>query len=418
MTKESCERGELDRVPEMPMRKLNIGLFSDTYLPDVNGVAVSVDTLRRQLEAMGHRVYVVTSSLETRLVGSAVMDGNVLRVPSVRMKQLYGYGLSRPMSLHGMEYIREMRLDLIHIHTEFSIRILAVTAAKLFRIPVVCTYHTMYEDYTHYVTRGYFKHSSKRLVAWYTRQILSSRQTRVVVPSEKTKQALERYGIKKQISVIPTGIDIERFLPDKLDWGEVKQTLERLKIPPDAFRLCYVGRLADEKSLDLILRAFPRLLQLVPNVVLLVTGYGPCEEAWKRLSDSLGLKDHVFFLGKCSPDQVQNAYGLGEVFVSASTSETQGITYVEAMGAGLPVIARYDECLQGLLTDGENGFFFRDVTEFVQKVTAYAALSQDQKQQMSQAALEKAKEYSLETFGKRILQVYEDAIAAVNVARR
>jgi len=396
-------------------RKLHIGLFSDTYYPDVNGVSVSIETLRKQLLKMGHVVYVITASLDTKIVGGVEFENGVLRIPAVKIKQLYGYRISRPISIHALEYIKNMDLDVIHINTEFTIRMIAVAAAHLFKIPYCFTSHTMWEDYTHYITKGHFDKTSKKMVGMYTKHVYDG-DCEIIVPSKKTQGVLQTYGIKKQIHVVPTGIDTARLSPENVDSSSVDEILTSLNIK-DKFRIVYVGRLAQEKNLDFIINNLPAVFQRHPDAVMLITGYGPSEDDFKQLVNEKGLSDKVFFLGKQPPDKIQNYYALGELFVTASTSETQGLTYIEAMAAGLPVIAKYDNVLTDVLVDKVTGYFFDTSDEFIDAVDRFRNMTSEERKKMKENALAKAEEYSLETFGDKITKVYYRAIRKNTVKR-
>ena len=386
---------------------LNIGLFSNTFTPDVNGVSVSVATLKTQLERMGHNVYVVTPSMQTKLIGVEFEDG-ILRIPGLKLNQLYGYRLSRPYSIKARDYIRRMNLDVIHAHTEFSMRILATTAASVLNIPLVTTHHTTYEDYTHYVTGGHFENQSKKIVGWYTKKLLD-KKGEIIVPSEKTYNMLKRYGLTAGMHVVPTGIDVKRLSPENADRAFVEDFLEKHDLK-DKFRMIYIGRLAPEKGLETILNHMPDIVKQIPNAHLIVVGYGPSFDSQNELVRELGVADHVLFCGKQPPNLIQNFYALGNVFVTASTSETQGITYIEAMAGGLPVIARYDEVLKPVLVHGSTGLFFNNDLDFAEKLYYYYDLPEAEKELMRKNALAKAEEYSLETFGDSIIKVYLKAI--------
>lgn len=388
--------------------KLNIGLFSDTYAPDVNGVSVSVQTLRKQLEKMGHNVYVITSSVNTKLVGSKFSDG-VLRIPAIRLKTLYGYGISRPYSIRALQYIKAMNLDVCHVHTEFSMRIFASLVASVCKLPYVATYHTMYEDYTHYVTHGYFDKTAKKLVSWYSKY-LAEKTCELIVPSIKTSTALERYGVTKYMHIVPTGIDLAKFDPQNINLNEIieMQTMYGLS---GKYCLGYVGRIAEEKNIDMIIQCLPRIFQQASDLVFVITGYGPDVENLQKQVHALQIENRVIFTGKQPPEQIQKYYAMCDAFITASTSETQGITYIEAMAAGLPVIARHDDCLSDVLIDGVTGFEFTDQDQLVDAVLRCYKLSKEAYSQMSQNCMKKASEYSLETFGKNVEDVYYQAIA-------
>jgi glycosyltransferase involved in cell wall biosynthesis len=336
--------------------KLNIGLFSDTFPPDVNGVSVSVETLRRQLQKMGHNVYVITPSLKTKLVGTHFENG-ILRMPAVKLKQLYGYRLSRPYSLTALDYIKKMHLDVLHINTEFSMRILANWVSLIYGIPYVYTYHTLFEDYTHYINHGHLQGPSKKIVGWYTKHI-AEKPGEIIVPSEKTRRILESYEIKKYMHVIPTGIDIKRLNPINVNSSRVEELKKNLGIE-NKFRICYVGRLAPEKNVDFIIGAMPELIKAIPEIVFVITGYGPSSEELRAQTEALNLNEYVVFTGKQAPDEIQYYYNLGNVFVTSSTSETQGLTYIEAMAQEFRLLPVMTIAWKACLSKGRQGILSR-----------------------------------------------------------
>ena len=262
-----------------------------------------------------------------------------------------------------------MNLDIIHCHTEFSMRLLASAISSILNVPLVTTYHTTWEDYTHYITGGHFESQSRKIVGWYTKKLLD-KKGEIIVPSEKTCNMLKRYGMTASIHVVPTGIDVKRLGPENADKTFVDDFLEKYDLK-DKFRMIYIGRLAPEKGLETILKHMPEIVKRIPDAVLIVVGYGPSFDAQNELVKDLGVSDHVLFCGKQPPNLIQNFYALGNVFVTASTSETQGITYIEAMAGGLPVIARYDEVLKNVLVHGSTGLFFNNDADFTEKLYYY-----------------------------------------------
>ena len=184
---------------------MRIGLFTDTYTPDINGVVSSIVTLQKELEKNGHDVFVITNHKAARMK----KEGNVLRLPGLELKWLYGYKLSTPYHFAARDEVRKMNLDVIHVHTEFGVGMFARIVAKYLNIPVVTTYHTMYEDYTHYINRfdiDEVDKVSKKVISTFSRAISDSAQA-VISPSEKTKETLQKYGVKTPIYVIPTGLN-------------------------------------------------------------------------------------------------------------------------------------------------------------------------------------------------------------------
>ena len=210
---------------------MRIGLFTDTYTPDINGVVSSIVTLQRELEKNGHDVYVITNHKAMTMK----KEGNVLRLPGLELKWLYGYKLSTPYHFSARDEIRKMQLDLIHVHTEFGVGMFGRIVAKYLNIPVVTTYHTMYEDYTHYVNRFEIDEVdkvTKKVVSTFSRSISDSAQA-VISPSEKTKETLLKYGVKTPIYVIPTGLNFEKFHPDNIDPARVQEIRRQYGIQED-----------------------------------------------------------------------------------------------------------------------------------------------------------------------------------------
>lgn len=387
---------------------MNIALFTDTYLPDVNGVAVSVQTHKLALEQLGHKVYVVTSKHGLMKIAYEE-NGTVLRVPGVRIKKLYGYNFAKFMSFRIARKLRKLDIDVIHVHTEFSIGMFARIYAKRYRVPLVYTYHTMYEDYYHYISKS-------KLAKIFTIKasfLAANTASEIIVPSNKSREALRKYGVEKFINVVPTGLNLDRF-------NKALDDDERAQIIREEYNLVgktvfiFLGRIAKEKSVDLIISGFKNVCEKHQNAQLLIVGDGPSREDCKKLVDELGMQDRVTFTGKMPPEVVPYFYKSADVFVNASSSETQGLTYIEAMATGLPVIARYDGNLEGVIDNRENGFFFSDVDDFAIKVDTFLSLSEDEKKRMKNAAIAKTLQYNLEDFGQALFDVYKRTVDRSN----
>ncbi len=243
---------------------MRIGLFSDTYLPDINGVVSSIVTLQKELEKNGHEVFVIANH---KGLLHSIREGNVLRLPGFELKWLYGYILSTPYHFSAKEDIKAMNLDLIHVHTEFGIGIFARIVAKDLGIPLVCTYHTMYEDYTHYINKfdieGIDK-VGKKVTASFSKMVVETCEA-VIAPSEKTKEALLKYGVKTPILIIPTGLNLEKFNRENIDEAEVKSLREQYGTSNEDKVMLYVGRVAHEKSIDVVIRGFVKAAQSNPH---------------------------------------------------------------------------------------------------------------------------------------------------------
>lgn len=383
---------------------MNIALFTDTYLPDVNGVAVSVQTHKMALEQLGHKVYVVTTRSGLFKIGYDE-DGTVIRVPGVRLKKLYGYNLAKFMSFRVAQRIKRLKIDVIHVHTEFSIGMFGRILSKRYGIPLIYTYHTMYEDYYHYISKS-------KLAKDFTIKasfLAANTASEIIVPSNKSREALRMYGVEKFINVIPTGLNLERF-NQALDDDQRAQIIREEYNLQDKTVFIFLGRLAKEKSVDLVISGFKTIMERHPDAHLLIVGDGPSKEDCKKVAKDLAIEEHVTFTGKMPPEAVPYFYKAADVFVNASSSETQGLTYIEAMATGLPVIARYDANLEGVIDNGENGYFFSDEDDFARKVDTFLLLTKEQKDRMKNAAIAKTLQYNLEDFGKAIYEVYDRAL--------
>ncbi len=397
---------EIDFIKER--KPLNIGLFSDTYLPDINGVSISVDTLRKALQQKGHNVYVIAPTESTKISG-IISDGGVLRIPGIKLKKIYGYRLSRPYSIKAKNILKKLNLDVVHVHTEFTMRIFATSIAKSFKIPLVYTYHTMYEDYTYYITKGYFDKTARKIVAWVSR-LLGQTSTEIIAPTNKTKKALERYLITKPINVIPTGIELSSFSKDSVNKAEVEKLIDRYGIE-DNFRIVFLGRLAKEKNVEFLIRGMKKVLEKDKNVTLIIAGYGPWEDNLKNYAEEQGVAENIIFAGKQAHNDVPIIYHSANVFASASTSETQGITYIEAMACGLPVLSIKDESVEDILEDNVTGMYFKDEEELAEKILILKNMDSVSFNHMSEAALKRASNYSIEMFGEKVAALYMKAIS-------
>lgn len=387
---------------------MRIGLFSDTYLPDINGVVSSIVTLQKELEKNGHEVYVIAN--HKGLLHSK-REGNVLRLPGFELKWLYGYILSTPYHFSAKDDIKAMNLDLIHVHTEFGIGIFARIIARDLGIPLVCTYHTMYEDYTHYINKfdieGIDK-VGKKVTASFSKMVVDTCEA-VIAPSEKTKETLIKYGVKTPIHIIPTGLDLDKFNRTNIDAQAISDLRAKYGLVDEDRVMLYVGRVAHEKSIDVVIRGFVKAANSNAHYKLMIVGGGPDLEELKELAVQCGIADQVIFTDKQDRDIVPVFYAAMDGFVSASLTETQGMTFIEAAASGLPVFARHDEVLDDLLEDGKSGYFFEEDT-FSDKVMEFFALDKEQVEYMKLAARRQTSQYDCHSFYVSVLNVYEEAV--------
>ena len=247
---------------------MRIGLFTDSYPPYINGVSTSVAMLKKALEAKGHTVYVVTVS-NNALKYEYDEEEHIVKVPGIPIG-IYDYRLSRIYPLSMINIMKNWNLDVIHSHTEFGIGILARLVAKQFNIPLVHTYHTLYEDYTHYITHGYFDKSSKKIVEYLTKFYCDKTANELIVPTNKIyKLFKEKYEFTKNIHIVPTGIEVERFFEENVSKDDVELLKKKLNISKKDFVIIFVGRLAEEKNVEFLLNAQAKLIKKHSNIKLL-----------------------------------------------------------------------------------------------------------------------------------------------------
>lgn len=387
---------------------MRIGIFTDTYPPFINGVSTSVFMLKKALEKKGHEVYVVT--LNTENMHYKFDENNtVLRIPGVPIG-IYDYRVSGIYPIRAMNIIRKWKLDVIHSHTEFSMGTFARIISRQFNIPLVHTYHTMYEDYTHYITKGYFDKSSKKIVEYLTLFYCDKTANELIVPTKKTYDLFkQKYEVDKNIYIIPTGIEIERFYVENVGKKKVNSIKEKLKIKDGSFNIVFVGRLAKEKNVDLLLSAQKEIIKKNKNINLIIIGDGPDMEEYKETSKKLGIDKNTFFTGKVPWEEVPLYYRIADVFATASTTETQGLTVIEAMAASVAPICIDDESFRNTVIDGLNGRIFKTEDEYVKIVLD---LSKDKKtlSQLQRQARLNAEVHSSKYYGESVLDVYKHAI--------
>lgn len=385
---------------------MRIGLFTDTYTPDINGVVSSIVTLQKELEKNGHDVFVITNHRSLL----AKREGNILRLPGMELKWLYGYKLSTPYHFSARDEIRDMHLDVIHVHTEFGVGMFGRIVAKTLNIPVVSTYHTMYEDYMHYINRfdiAEIEKVGKKFTGILSRNIGESVQA-VIAPSEKTKETLIKYGVTTPIYIIPTGLDLAAFHRENLDMERVRSIKQEYHLSSQDKVIVYVGRIAQEKSIEIPLEGF-RFIE-DPHVKFMIVGSGPQLNDLKEQAKRCHLEDRVIFTDKKPREDVPYYYACADAFVSASLTETQGMTFIESMAGGLPLFARRDKVLEDLVIEDQTGYYFHDAREFAEKVTAFLRKDGDVIRDMGKAARDRVVRYDSDIFYNKVLSVYYQAI--------
>lgn len=388
---------------------MRIGLFTDTYPPQINGVSVSVKMLKEALEKQGHTVYVVTANNESAFKYNYDEKNRVLKVPAIEVG-IYDYRLSRIYPAQVIKMIRSWKLEIIHSHQEFSIGIMARLLAKEFKIPVVHTFHTLYEENIYYITKGHFDKVSREFVRKTIKTFLDKTCNQVIVPTDKVYKMLkDEYKVQKDIHIIPTGIAIDRFFKENVDQKYVEKLKAKYNIKKNDFLIISVGRVAIEKSFDFLIKAMPKLIEKHPNIKLMIVGDGPAREDIDKLIKEQKVEDNVIMTGKAMWDDMPYYYAAADVFATASTSETQGLTIVEAMAANLVPICIDDEAWTAQITDNISGIIFHNEKEYIDDIIKVYK-DKKLKETLSVQAKERANEFGSDMYATRVLKVYEKTL--------
>ena len=385
---------------------MRIGIFTETYTPYISGLVTSELMLKKALEKKGHEVYVVTANLENFHYEYDNKD-RVLRIPGIPTG-IYDSRLTSIYPIKAINKIRSWHLDVIHSQTEFAIGTFARLFAKQYNIPIIHTYHTMYEDYVYYITKGHFDKSSKKLLEYLTKFYCDRTIIELIVPTKKAYDLFKKkYNVSRNIHIIPTGIEVDRFYKENIDVKKSNLLKKKYNIKNKDFVAIFVGRIAEEKNIPFLIDVTEKIIKRKPNFKLLIVGDGPDKEKYEKLAKKCG--DNIIFTGKVPWDDVPIYYDLANVFISASQSETQGLTIIEAMASSLPALCINDESFVGTVVDDLNGYLFQNEEECID---AILKIMNDKKilSSLEVGARNSAEMHSSKYFAERVLDVYNLAI--------
>lgn len=396
---------------------MKIGIFTDTYNPVTSGVVTSINMIEQEMKKRGHQVYVFTTSKSIQPNENQTLY-MLNSIPLLIAKQ-YKNRIATFYSREVAKQIKELNLDIIHTQTEFSLGAFGKIISRKYDIPFIHTYHTMWEDYVHYITpikgRNIYL---KRLVRKFSRRFLRKAEC-VITPSNKTAKYLKyKCNVKnKPIYVIPTGIDIKPFNKNNFTLEEKNKLKESLGIKPEEKVILFLGRVATEKSIDVLMNVMPSIFNEYSNCKFLIVGDGPSKKDLEEQAKELNIQDKVVFTGKVPYSDVPKYYNLGDVFVNASLTETQGLTFVEAMAAGIPVVAKYAPNLSEYIKNGKNGILVKKNVDFknaILKIFKDNNLSSN----LVTNGYKTAQDYSIEQFGDKLEMLYSEIIKLHNLKKQ
>lgn len=383
--------------------RLKVLITTDLYTTTTNGVVTSVQNLFDELTQKGHDVRILTISDTLH----SHKDGAVYYIRSVPLGAVYP-DLRMPTSYRNrlIQEIIDWKPDIVHSQCEFFSFQFAERISRITGAPLVHTYHTLYEQYL----TSYFIPSKR--VGDFLAKFLSRKRLRhvdtLVAPTQKVENALQSYGLHTPINVVPSGISLEQH-HQRLSHEARMERRRALGIGDDDQVLLNLGRLGGEKNLGELLTLFAQARQENDNLKFLIVGDGPAREELEHQAKKLGVEKDVIFTGMVDPSEVQNYYQLGDIFVSASTSETQGLTYIEAAANGLPLLCRQDDCLTDVLQEGKNGYEYTSAEEFLDAID-HVMHDPQWRSEASRRSAQIAETFDKKTFGDAIENIYESVL--------
>lgn len=375
---------------------MKVLITTDLYKPFVNGVITSLSALADELTEKGHDVKIITLS-NSRYSYS---DGNVTYLGSIDMDKIYpGAKLKISFISKPLRDIYNWKPDIVHTQCEFSTFPVGKRIARRFNIPLVHTYHTIYEDYTHYflsnIRIGHY------LASRFSSHVVNQCDS-VIAPTYKVKMLLSSYEINTPVSVIPTGIRLNKFFKPE-DKEITKEIKRKYNIAENNFVIGFIGRIAKEKNIDELFDFFNKVEE--DNVSLLIVGDGPYKEELEKRSKKIN--KHIVFTSMVEPEMIQHYYKACDLFMSLSSSETQGLTYIEALSSSVPLLCKKDECLDSVISQGKNGWQFTDLDQAYDLFKEFYNDSNLQKEMSYNAKKIAEKNFSSTVFADSVLALYE-----------
>jgi len=383
---------------------MKVGLFTDAYLPEISGVTTVVHWLREELDRLGHESYVYAPRYDLPMEEEP-------RTYRFRAGPVFSYKTARAAVPYSREASRSFEnLDIVHSHTPFSLAYVAMMASFRQRIPHVQTYHTYLSHYRHYVPRPL--RPPVKAAEKYS-ALLCNRCTTVTVPTRSIQRELERFGVRRPMHVLPFGPDLRQYgRPPVWDPRAV------LSVPDDAPLYMYAGRLAEEKNLLFLLRAFDRIHREDPRAILVFAGDGPLRAELEALSRQRSIVPAVRFAGFLDSGRLIDLYKSADLFLFSSKSETQGLVLVEAMAGGTPAVAVDAFGVNDVVQDGVNGFLASEDEEAFAQAVMRARGDRTLYETLRAGAFATAEATSAERFVKRMIEIYEEVLRTPRSRRR
>jgi len=376
---------------------VKVAIFSESYLPYLNGVSVSIHILHEELTRRGHSVWIYAP----RYPGYRDEVPVVRRLPSFRTPFEPDYPIGWFLAPRLWREFRQQGFDVVHTHTPFFVGMAGASWARRAGIPLVSTYHTLYEEYLHYVPGFVPRGLVRRVLRWHLKRYYEQ-VALVITPSEIGAEVLRRYGVSRPITCIRNPV-----LPFPPYTKE--QARAELGIPNDVWMLLYVGRMAPEKNVDVLLKAMPHILRGCPKARLWLVGPGPALESLRAQAEALQLADTVHFTGAVPRDRVSLYLLAADLFTFPSVTESQGLVLDEAQAAGLPCIVANGGGAPEAVDYGRTGLIVEPTPEAFVEAILRLTRHPEEREVLAQRAIVKREILSVPAVIDRVIAVYEQA---------
>ncbi len=378
---------------------MKIGIYTNCYRPLINGVVGAVSLLRKGFREAGHEVYIFTPSYEDFVDD----EEGVFRYPAVDLTTKVKYPVAIPFSPRINRELQNLQLDIIHSHHPFVLGPLGLRTARVKRIPAVYTFHTQYDQYTHYVPlpSGLVRWTAKRQVRRFAAQVDG-----ITTPAESARRILVEYGVTRPIQVIPNPTDLSKFAA-----GDGRAIREQYGLGKERL-LINIGRIAPEKNLGLLLESFRIMLEQAPeaSLRLMIVGAGPALPGLIQRAQQIGLGERVIFTGMVDPDVIPNYLAAADLFVMTSTSEVKPLSQLEALAAGVPIVAVAAAGANDTIQHDQNGLLVPEqAAPFAAAVVSLLA-NELKHHAFRKAALQTAAEYAYPRIAGAYLALFDRLI--------
>lgn len=402
---------------------MKIAFFTDSYYPRINGVTVSVHSYATKLAELGHSVCIVCCNYDDSKDEKTHNKNHydlkdrdihpnmtIFRISSSVLVFSKEDKVAKLSAWHDVKHaMDDFKPDVVHINTEFMVGYFGLLYSRHRNIPSVYTFHTLWEEYVEGYIKFFptypIKKLAKELIIFFLK-----RANVIIAPTKNIEKVIRNYKIERDVKILPTGIpaapDVGKFVKP-IFFSQLHKLLPYIQ---KKHILLYVGRVVKEKNLEFLFPVFKEVKKTVKDAALVVVGGGPELENLKAKAKKLGIAWEFCFAGYRTKEELAYFYSISDVFVFPSKTETQGLVTIEAMMAGLPVVAIGEMGTVDVMQGDNGGFMVKDdVKEFSDKVVQLLT-DKNLHQQKSAEAKTWAQQWSIDTLTPKLISYYEEAI--------